>query len=239
MRAVVLTALLFFPAVTAFSQTNALSDKEIQGQALVQKILERSPSENYTNTGTLVVRDGKNKTSKTPIKFEVIVTATNWSGLYDAEDGLNESLTITHIGSEANQYLFHAQNGKIVSLSGNQTMFPFANSDFWLCDLGLEFLHWPRQKVLKREVHSSRGCTVLESTNPDPSTNGYSRVTSWIDTETLGIMEAYAYDANGKQLKIFTPKDYKKVNGQWQVLTFLMENVQTGSRSRLEFDLKK
>jgi hypothetical protein len=115
----------------------------------------------------------------------------------------------------------------------------FGGSDFWLGDLGLEFLHWPQQKILKREVHSSRGCTVLESTNPDPSTNGYSRVMSWIDTETLGVVEAYAYDAKGKQLKIFTPKDFKKVNGQWQVQTFVMENVQTGSRSRLEFDLKK
>jgi len=239
MRAVFLTALLLFPAVTAFSQTNALSDKEIQGQALVRKIMERSPSENYTNTGTLVIRDGKNKTSRIPITFETTVTPTNWSGLYEAQDGLGESLTITHIGSETNEYIFHAQNGKIVSLSGNETMFPFAGSDFLYCDLGLEFLHWPQQKVLKREVHSSRGCTVLESTNPDPATNGYSRVMAWIDTETLGIIEAYAYDAKGKELKIFTPKDYKKVNGQWQVLTFVIENTQTGSRSRLEFDLKK
>jgi sulfate adenylyltransferase subunit 1 (EFTu-like GTPase family) len=115
----------------------------------------------------------------------------------------------------------------------------FANSDFWLCDLGLEFFHWPAQKVLKKDVHRSRGCIVLESTNPNPSTNGYSRVVSWIDEESLGIVEAYAYDANGKLLKDFYPKDFKKVNGQWQVQTLIMENVQTGSRSRLEFDLNK
>ena len=80
---------------------------------------------------------------------------------------------------------------------------------------------------------------VLESTNPNPSTNGYSRVVSWIDEESLGIVEAYAYDANGKLLKDFYPKDFKKVNGQWQVQTLIMENVQPGSRSRLEFDLNK
>jgi hypothetical protein len=40
-------------------------------------------------------------------------------------------------------------------------------------------------------------------------------------------------------LKDFYPKDFKKVNGQWQVQTLIMENVQTGSRSRLEFDLNK
>ena len=118
-------------------------------------------------------------------------------------------------------------------------MTPFANSDFWFVDLGLEFFHWPEQKVLKKDVHRSRGCTVLESTNPNPGTNGYSRVVSWIDNETLGIVEAYAYDAKGKLLKDFYPKDFKKVDGQWQVQTLVMENVQTGSRSRLEFDLKK
>jgi hypothetical protein len=121
----------------------------------------------------------------------------------------------------------------------NDEFSQFANSDFWLCDLSLEFFHWPAQKVLKKEVHRSRGCTVLESTNPDPSTNGYSRVVSWIDEESLGIVEAYAYDANGKLLKDFYPKDFKKVNGQWQVQTLVMENVQTGSRSRLEFDLNR
>ena len=118
-------------------------------------------------------------------------------------------------------------------------MFPWAGSDFSLGDLGLEFFHWPTQKVLKKEIHRSCACTVLESTNPNLSTNGYSRVVSWIDTESLGIVEAYAYDANGKKLKNFYPKDIKKVNGQWQVQTLVMENLQTGSKSRLEFDLKK
>ncbi|MEY4918359.1 MAG: hypothetical protein RL616_2272, partial [Verrucomicrobiota bacterium] len=118
-------------------------------------------------------------------------------------------------------------------------MIPFAGSDFCYADLGLEFFHWPAQKVLKKEIHRSCACTVLESTNPNPTTNGYSRVVSWVDTESLGIVEAYAYDFNGKKLKDFYPKDIKKVNGQWQVQTLVMENVQTGSRSRLEFDLKQ
>ena len=51
-------------------------------------------------------------------------------------------------------------------------MDPFAGSDFWLCDLGLEFFHWPQQKVLKKEFHRQCACTVLESTNPNPSADG-------------------------------------------------------------------
>ena len=125
------------------------------------------------------------------------------------------------------------------SLNGSETMIPFANSDFWIGDLGLEFFHWPEQKILKRENSRGRVCKVLESTSPDPSTNGYSRVDSWIDEETLGIVQAYAYDAQGKKLKEFYPKDFKKVDGQWRVGMMEMINVQTKSRSQIEFDLKK
>ena len=107
--------------------------------------------------------------------------------------------------------------------------------------MGLEFFHWPQQKVLPNPTPLKRGrsYTLLESTNPNPSTNGYSRVLSWIDKETGGILEAEAYDIHGKLLKVFEPKSFKKVNGQWQLQEMEIRNVQTGSRTRLEFDLKK
>ena len=119
-------------------------------------------------------------------------------------------------------------------------MTPFAHSDFWLCDLGLEFFHWPAQKVLPKTTNLKRGraYTLLESTNPNPATNGYSRVRSWIDKETGGILEAEAYDAAGKLLKEFEPKSFKKVNGQWELQDMEIYNDQTRSRTRIEFDLK-
>jgi len=126
-------------------------------------------------------------------------------------------------------------------LDGGKIMTPFAGSDFWIADLGLEFFHWPQQKILPHTTNLKRGrsYTLLESTNPDPSTNGYSRVLSWIDKESGGILEAEAYDFNGKLLKNFAPKSFKKVNGQWELQEMEIRNVQTGSRTRLEFDLKK
>lgn len=117
----------------------------------------------------------------------------------------------------------------------------FTNSDFWIADLGLEFFHWPAQKTLPKTTNLKRGreYTLLESTNPNPPTNGYSRVLSWIDKESGGILQAEAYDAKGKLLKVFEPKSFKKVNGQWELQEMEIRNVQTGSRTRLEFDLKK
>ena len=118
-------------------------------------------------------------------------------------------------------------------------MTPFAGSDFWMADLGLEFFHWPEQKILKHEMRRGRACKVLESTNPSSTTNGYSRVVSWIDNESGGIVQAEAYDFKNKLLKEFAPKSFKKVNGHWELQEMEIRNVQTGSRTRLEVDLEK
>jgi hypothetical protein len=248
-------------AVGALAQrTNDLSDAEIQGQQLAQQILEQRPATNSTLNGILNIREKRGNLTNVSVKYEAIVYPTkgqrvvgfptNWVSRYKASlsNPVKEELSIVHTDNSPNRY-FHDIGSTVDYMRWNQTkLLPgdqdeqdeqFAGSDFWICDLGLEFFHWPAQKVLKKEVHRSRGCVVLESTNPNPSTNGYSRVVSWIDEESLGIVEAYAYDANGKLLKDFYPKDFKKVNGQWQVQTLVMENVQTGSRSRLEFDLNK
>ena len=231
---------LFFITI-AHSQTNTLTDAETQGRALAQRIinqLEIPASENITNTGTLAIRN-KHEKQSLPIAFKILVTATNWVSLYEATttNGV-ESISCPHSPDYSGDLEYHTPvpfSFDGMALSDRS----FAGSDFSVGDLTLNFFHWPGQKVLKKDIHRSCGCIVLESTNPEPGTNGYSRVMSWIDTDSLGIVEAYAYDRNGKQLKDFEPENVKKVNGQWQVETLLMENVQTGSKSRIEFDLKK
>jgi hypothetical protein len=240
--------ILFFAGGARAETTNDLSDAEIQGRNLARQLLEQRPMENFTNTGSLKIRIASGKQLESSLTVVTTTNASDWKTFYSAtlqaqKDLFEWSLTVNHSPETPNTYNLTENNSFIgqheKNISGNETMTPFAGSDFWICDLGLEFFHWPEQKVLKKEVHRSCGCTVLESTNPNPSTNGYSRVVSWIDNDSLGIVEAYAYDARGKLLKDFYPKDIKKVDGQWQVQTLVMENVQTGSRTRLEFDLKK
>ncbi|HEY5298123.1 MAG TPA: outer membrane lipoprotein-sorting protein [Verrucomicrobiae bacterium] len=243
----VIAVILFFTFGAAAQMTNDLSGAEIQGCRLAQKILEQWPAENSTNTGVLEIHNSQIQ-EKIPLTCETAVTATNWQSIYTASwTNKVEMLLVVHATGQSNTY-FYETNGlnkvpfapaSSQKLSGAKLTAPFANSDFSVADLGLEFFHWPEQKILKKELHRSRGCAVLESTNPNPAPKGYSRVVSWIDEATLGIVEAYAYGADGKLLKDFEPKDFKKIHGQWQVQTLVMENVQTGSRSRLEFDLKE
>ncbi len=213
--------------------------------------------DNFTNTGILQKRDAKGARSEIPVGCKVTATQTNsnWLIIYEAgATNQRVTLAVIHAMGLPNRYFYRTNAAETVpllmdipvighlfsshQLVGPQLMVPFASSDFWIADLGLEFLHWPGQKILRGDTARGRLCKVLESANPAPSPNGYSRVDSWIDNETLGIVEARAYDSSGKLLKEFYPKDIKKVDGQWQVGSMEIDNVQTGSRTRLEFDFK-
>jgi len=238
-----LVAFVLFLAATAAAQSNPVSNAEIQGRQLAQQICDAPPAESLTNTGVLQIRDVNGKRTNILVTFSVHKYPDNWTSSYvcSLANFWQESLLVEHRKSEPNQYFHTASNGESNTGLQNDYVSFFANSDFWLGDLGLEFFHWPVQKVLPNPTPVKRGraYTLLESTNPNPSTNGYSRVLSWIDKESGGILEAEAYDAQGKLLKVFEPKSFKKVNGQWELQEMEIRNVQTSSRTRLEFDLKK
>ena len=119
-------------------------------------------------------------------------------------------------------------------------MTPFAGSDFWIADLGLEFLHWPQQRVLRKQMRKGLSCDVLQSINPEPRPDGYSRVVSWIAInrpEDIVIVHAEAFDKQDKLLKEFDPKKVEKVNGVWQLEEMEIRNRQTATRTRIDFNL--
>ncbi len=240
-----LAALVLFFAVGATAQTNSLSDTEIQGRLLAQQLCDAKPETNLTQSGILSIRYANGNKTNFSVSFKIHITEVNWKAGYFIG---NNAWIIKHQAGEGNRYVFVEHNPDInawnptsfLHSDGNETSVSFANSDFWLCDLGLEFFHWPAQKVLPKTTSLKRGreYTLLESANPNPPTNSYSRVLSWIDKESGGMLAAEAYDAKGKLLKEFEPKSFKKVNGQWLLQEMEIRNVQTGSRTRLEFDLK-
>jgi hypothetical protein len=217
-----------------------------QGRALVADLLAQRPEQNSTNTGIMRIREPNGSQREVPIRFEVIPQSSSWLNVYEALPAQNrtgEKLTIVHADAGPNQYCvsqLQSDGGDVFSpqkLSGNQTMVSFAASDFWVADLGLEFLHWPKQLLLKKEMRRSRSCNVLESVNPEPIAGTYARVRCWIDIESDGIVLAEAYDSQDKLLKEFAPKEIKKIQGEWQLEEMEIRNVQARSRTRVVFNL--
>ena len=237
-RAAMAAVILFVAPGATAQTTNVLSDAEVRGRQLAQQLLEQRPTENFTNTGVLKITGRNGSHTNLLITFKTLVFSDSWENVCDAETWTAE-IEIVHKDNQPSVYFNHAEsNLRLTPLGNSNINSPFAGSDFWLCDLGLEFLHWPDQKILRGETMRGVFCKVLESSNPNPPTNAYSRVVSWIDNESFGIVQAKAYDAKGNLLKEFWPKDIRKMNGQWQVGSLDIRNVQTRSRTKLEFDLK-
>lgn len=205
------------------------------GRELVSQLRGAMPERGFTNSGSLYIKARRQPLKKVAYTCRVEVTPTNWTSYYSAQsDGTRlAGFSVEHRPQQPN--LYRDDSGAL--LSASQLDVPFAGSDFWLSDLGLEFLHWPEQRVNRWEMTRSIGCKVLESKNPAPAANGYSRVVTWIQDDSSGIVRAEAYDARGKLLKEFRPTELEKINGQHELKEMMIENSQTGSKTRLEFDL--
>ena len=243
------------------------AEGERQARVLVAHLLEQQPEQPVTNTGLLKIRDREGNQTQVSARFAVVPTPTNWFSTYEsAPMGAASSpsppleeragarmpftpglkLTIVHADQQPNQYFLRQLSGNASDappnrkLKPDELMTPFAGSDFWIVDLGLEFLHWPEQRVLRKQMRKGLSCDVLQSVNPQALAGGYSRVLSWIAInrpEDIVIVHAEAFDSQDKLLKEFDPKKVEKVNGQWQLEEMEIRNRQAGTRTRIDFNL--
>ena len=223
---------------------------EQEARALVAELLAQKPEQNTTNTGRARILDAAGKEREIPMRFEITASPTNWVSVYETLTSPGGAggvkLTVIHAAGQPNQYQLvnpaevGATNSVPKQLTPDQTMIPFAGSDFWVADLGLEFLHWPRQRLLKKEMRHSKSCEVLESVNPQPVPGGYARVVSWVIIESPhGIVHADAYNAKGELLKRFDPANVEKIQGEYQLEEIEMRNSTTGSRTWIKFNLSR
>ena len=219
--------------------------REAEGQALAAELRSERPPEDSTVTGRLKIRDAKGARRELEIRMTTLLAGSNeWRAIYQAG---NERLTVVHRAGAPNEYLLEpaeasSEGKKKIVLGAEETMVPFAGTDFWVADLGLEFFHWPQQRLVtdvKRNMRMGRACKMLESVNPRPGAAGYRRVISWIDVESNGLICADAYDAEDRLLKVFSIKNLDKVQGTWQLKAMEIRNERLNSRTHLEFDLER
>jgi hypothetical protein len=211
-----------------------------EARALVAEMLSQKPAS--TNTGWLKIRKENNEQRQIPMRFEIWSTTNSCTSVYEAKDpgppGHETRLTVIRTDSQPTKYLLSENNRPAQTLTGNETMVPFAGSDFYIADLGLEFLQWPQQRLIKKEMRRSQFCDVLESAHPRPPSEGYSRVVCWVEQDSPhGIVHADAYDPRGKLFKRFDPTKIEKVQGQYQLQEMEIRNLKAKSKTRIEFDL--
>jgi hypothetical protein len=237
LRALVMLGVLAVFHLPAATATNDAAQAEIEGREIVAQLLSAKPEKNFTNRATLRIFANK-RTQEIPVEFHTFVTASNWHTLYfTTGSNTEQAFLVAHVDGKPNQYRVGRNTKDLSAIQMENAYVPFAGSDFWLADLGLEFLHWPDQKVHTKDIKQGKLVWVLTSKNPYPS-GAYSRVVSWINPESGGIFEAEAYDKKGELLKSFEPKSVEKINGQYQPKELQIRNRQTRSRTRIEFNFE-
>ena len=222
-----------------------------EGQKLAAELRLMRPTENLEVKGFLKIRDADGKRTRVPFNYRFISGDPSWQSIYEIEAGDRvppEKLAVAHTEGGPNRYWHSRADGtpgsaaEPVALAGDTAMVPFANSDFWLADLGLEFLHWPEQRIVHEariKMRKGRPCNVLESINPRPNAEGYTRVRSWIDSKTGGVILAEAYGPDNKLIKEFEVGGLTKVSGHWELKDMEMRTAKTDSKTVLEFKYQK
>jgi len=210
------------------------------GQRLRAELLAQQPPENSSVPAVLKIRAGDGERRDIPVRLRTErVDSATWRAIYETTSAGDaaERLVVTRRTGGVNDYALASGGRGAAPLIGTNLFRPFAGSDFSAADLGLEFLHWPTQTLVKSEMRRGRPCKVLVSTAAPGSGGAYARVLSWIDNETGGLLRAEAYDAQGRLVKEFSLRSFKKVNGQWQLREMEIITYPQDSRTRLEFEL--
>ena len=217
------------------------------GPELAAELRAMQPGEDSEISGTLKIRSADRR-ADIPVVFKIATNHDSWKAIYETGPTANagaEKLVVLHTLNAPNQYWYgratspEAALPDLKSLKPVEADIPLAGSDFWLSELGFEFLHWPEQRKLKGEMRLGRPCFVLESVNPDAP--NVVRVKSYIEKESGGILIAEAFDRRGKTVKEFTlsGSSFKKIDGRWQLKKMRISSPKNDSDTTLEFDLPK
>lgn len=245
-RSPVSVALILFTlaVVDATAQPGERRGDPAGGAALSRDLRAMQPAEDFEWRGVMKIRDANRNTREIPVTCVTTVKDDHWTVSYEAKDitgAVTERLVVHRFVDRPIRYVYWRKDAdREVELSGAKADIPFAGSDFWLSDLGLEFLQWPLQYQLAGEMRRGQPCYVLDSYSPRIQPGHYFRLRSWIEKEHGGLLQAEAYDQDGRMMKEFSPGSFiKDANGRWQIKDVEIRSIRERTRTRLEFEIER
>lgn len=207
------------------------AQERVAGGILAARLRSIRPDQAMTNRAVLKIRgtDGRRQVPVTVVTRPV--DDGGWEVRYDATPagGEAESLSIRHSTNAPPRLEARRGAGTLSGQAG------FAGSDFSAVDLGLGFLHWPRQRLLRRELSNGRMCDVLESRSDAETSEGYAAVRSWVDAEQGVILSAEAYDARMVRMKQFSVTNFREVGDQWTFSLSIVDD-RRGTKTELSYE---
>lgn len=118
---------------------------------------------------------------------------------------------------------------------------PLLASDITPRDLALDFLAWPGARVIGRGNAKTLPAFILEADSPEKDSTIRS-VRYWISTEHFVLVQAEAYDANGRVVKRFDVNGVQRFGEFWTIKELRVANMVPGrniSRSRTFIEIAR
>ncbi len=211
---------------------------ESQGRELAQRLRTLAPEDPSTNQAVLRIRNREGR-RQIPVTVVTQPGKGRWTVEYQVggqgAKGAGEISRIHYNAEGPPTYEARVEESgkppsKDVLVSGDNAI---AKSDFLLHELGMEFLHWPEQRVSGRELSNGRWCQVLESVSKNPE--GPASVKSWIDEKLGVVLSAEVYDARKVRLKHFSITQFREQADRWTCSVSMVDDVR-GTKTQLAFD---
>lgn len=142
-------------------------------------------------------------------------------------------LTVAGTGTDGDDIaMFLPKLKRVRKMAKSERGKAFMDTDFSFADLGSTAANDEKAKKLADAKVDGRDTFVLVS--PGEAESPYSEVTVWVDKETYVPMKALYKDKDGKPFKSYRTLKLKKFKDRVLASDSEMENVQTGSKTKVE-----
>jgi hypothetical protein len=216
---------------------------------LLDGVVERLPREPLSITGEILVRKRKG----VPVRRLLFDMQLDWGAVppaarYTIRDAFGqelERLAVSRPAGRPAQFVYGAGDPSVPRPTP-----PLAaavqDTDLTWTDLTLAFLWWREGEHLRTETVRGRACDVVAVRPPRPAPTApggahdpadgatpYARVHLWIDQALRMLMQAEAFDADGRRLRRLWVKSIKKIDERWMIKDMEVQGIDPTRRTRL------
>jgi hypothetical protein len=146
------------------------------------------------------------------------------------------TLTFTHKESPDDQWLYLPSVKRVKRISSDNKSGPFMGSEFAYEDLSSQEVEKYTYKFVGEEKVGGADAFVVERYPLDPK-SGYTKQIVWWNKSNYRIEKIEFYDRKNALMKTLLYNQYKQyLNKHWRAQEMVMENHQTGKKTRLIFE---
>jgi hypothetical protein len=106
-------------------------------------------------------------------------------------------------------------------------------TDIGWMDLSLSYLWWRGGKTVGAEKIKGRYCYIVDLRAPADEAGEYAGVRLWIDPQIRILLQAAAYDGQGRLMRMLEVKSFKKIRGVWIIQNIDIQSFPAGHRTTL------